>query len=106
MTRSEALAYLDDGGSHAAYSAEEALPVARAFGLAKVRMVTERANTHPKGYLDPTLPVGTKVVVVGGWDLACQIADHLKLTYPRTLGRGFQFRAVMKVLREAPCSSS
>lgn len=48
-----------------------------------------------------TLDNGAKSAIgIGGWELALQLCKKLEIEYEPYLGRGFQFRACIKALRE------
>jgi hypothetical protein len=50
------------------------------------------------GSIDPSF-IGQPYV--GGYSFAMIVANRLKVDFPRTLGRGFQFRAVIDALEKA-----
>ncbi len=99
-TQHDALTLLVECGSHAAFNKEEAEAICGPFGFAP-RLHYEKANTDPKGYIDPEKKKGERVYITGGWLLAEQIANNLNLSY-RTdyFGRGRIFAAACGAIRE------
>lgn len=102
MTKAEALSLLSELGSHGAANEAEAHAVCDAFGVRRCKIRGEKANVHPKGYLDPKLPPGTVVKVIGGWALAEAVAYQLGYKPTRDyFGRGPRFRDALEFLKQA-----
>ncbi|MCW5591025.1 MAG: hypothetical protein KIS74_02900 [Burkholderiales bacterium] len=84
--------------THDALTGDEAKRIAAPFGLHH-EGYEMRANTgDPKGLWIAGLPKNAKVRRVGMFDLAEDIARHLRLEYPIKLGRGSQARECLAAI--------
>jgi hypothetical protein len=100
LTKQQAVTQLSEIGSHGAVYGDEARAIAAAFGIT-VRIPTVKANTDPKGYLNPSMKKGQKVQVLSGCQLVEALAYPLGFRPERDyLGRGPRFRDALAFLRQ------
>lgn len=80
-------------GSHAGLDQATADRLMAPFGRV-ARLHREIANDprNPKGLWRDDLPPKSPVLVVGGWELADQMASALGVRSGTAMGRGFRFR--------------
>lgn len=99
-TKAEKLKALDDLADydHCFITPEGAAALAKPFGLTPKTYVAQANPREPKGL---TLNDGRKQAEgIAAEVLARQICDHAGVKYPSMMGRGFQLRACLTVLRQ------